>query len=207
MYNFHLKIDPNLNHGRWTASEDQAFEEALEYYSSENWQEISEYIGSRTAFQCKERYELKYLNPDKYKVWSREEDKKLLDLVEEYGGQWSKIAAHEFPTRTDHSCLFRYTKLMNWRRQNEWFESQPEEIKEFILFLFKNKIKKDQKQDQEVEEEEEEEILYTEKGEIVPSMPRFGFINSSSYWSSTLDKINEKIDLIKEFLSKKSKVN
>ncbi|CAF0719286.1 unnamed protein product [Brachionus calyciflorus] len=191
IYNHHLKIDPSLNHGRWTASEDQAFDEAVVYYSAKNWQEISEYIGTRTAFQCKERYELKYLNPDKYKNWTVEEDKKLLDLVDEYGGQWSKIATIEFPNRTDHSLLFRYTKLMNWKRQNEWFDTQPEDVQEFILFLFK---KKKSKPDEEIK-------VYTNKGELVPTIPQFG--SGTGFFASVVDKIYEKRDLVSEFIEKK----
>lgn len=191
MYNHHLKIDPNLNHGRWTANEDQAFEEAVQYYSAKNWQEISEYIGSRTAFQCKERYELKYMNPDKYKNWTIEEDKKLLDLVDEYGGQWAKIAACEFPNRTDHSCLFRYTKLMNWKRQNEWFDSQPGNVQEFILFLFRRRKARP----------EEDTKICTNKGDLVPTMPKFG--SGTGFLASIIDKIYEKKELVDEFIDKK----
>ena len=118
IYNWYLKVNPQLNHGKWLDSEKQSFEEAIEYYKFNlNWQEISEYVGTRTALQCKERYELKYQYPEKYINWTLEEDKKLIDAVEEYGTHWVKIAQNIFPKRTDHSCLFRYTKLMNWQKQ------------------------------------------------------------------------------------------
>lgn len=192
VFSHHQKIDPNLNHGRWTLSEDQAFEEAVHFFSAKNWQEISEYVGTRTALQCKERYELKFLNPDKYKNWTIQEDKKLLDLVDKYGGQWSKIAACEFPGRTDHSCLFRYTKLMNWKRQNEWFDSQPEKIQEFIKFLFRKKKN----------EKRNDLIIYTEKGEVVPTTPKFG--SGTGFLASIIDKIFEKKDLVEEFVDRKT---
>lgn len=188
----HQKIDPNLNHGRWTMVEDQAFEEAVQFFSAKNWQEISEYVGTRTALQCKERYELKFLNPDKYKNWTLEEDKKLLDFVDKYGGQWSKVATLEFPSRTDHSCLFRYTKLMNWKRQNEWFESQPEKIQEFIKFLFKKRKNKNENHDN--------RRVYTEKGELVPTTPKFG--SGTGFLASIIDKIFEKKELVEEFVDK-----
>ena len=58
IYNWYLKVNPQLNHGKWLDSEKQSFEEAIEYYKFNlNWQEISEYFGTRTALQCKERYE------------------------------------------------------------------------------------------------------------------------------------------------------
>lgn len=59
VYNWHLKTDSGLNHGKWSQIEEQNFDEAIQYFNFNlnclNWQEISEYIGTRTALQCKER--------------------------------------------------------------------------------------------------------------------------------------------------------
>jgi hypothetical protein len=56
IYNWHLKVDPNLNHGKWTPAEEAAFEEALLFYNTvHNWQEISEHVVTRTSLQCKDR--------------------------------------------------------------------------------------------------------------------------------------------------------
>ena len=56
IYNWHIKVDPNLNHGKWTPQEEQAFEEALLFYNTVyNWQEISEHVVTRTSHQCKDR--------------------------------------------------------------------------------------------------------------------------------------------------------
>ncbi len=85
------------------------------------------------------RYELKYHNPDKYINWTLEEDKKLLESYKTFEGQWYKMAAFDFPDRSDNACLFRHTRLMNWRKQNIWFENQRDEIKEFIMFVCKNR--------------------------------------------------------------------
>ncbi len=187
IYNLHLKVDPNLNHGKWSQSEEQAFEEALQFYNTVyNWQEISEYIGTRTSFQCKDRYELKYCNPEKYINWTREEDKKLIESYKKFENQWVKIATYVFPHRNDNACLHRYTKLMNWHQQNIWFEKQPDEIKEFILFLCKRN-KKDLN----------EQILLTEDGEIVPKRPIF-----SQNLGNIINTIYEKKDLVYEFVSK-----
>lgn len=186
IYNFHLKVDPNLNHGKWSPNEEQAFEEALQFYNSMyNWQEISEYIGTRTSFQCKDRYELKYCNPDKYINWTQEEDKKLLECFNKFENQWVKIANYAFPSRNDNACLHRYTKLTNWHQQNLWFDKQPDEIKEFIMFLCK-KNRADTKPD-----------LYTEDGELVPKRPVF-----SQNLGNIIHKIYEKKDLVYEFVRK-----
>jgi hypothetical protein len=51
-------MDPHLNHGKWSVIEKQSFEAAINYFTEHNWQEISEYVGTRTAAQCKERYSI-----------------------------------------------------------------------------------------------------------------------------------------------------
>ncbi len=58
VYNRHLKIDMNLNHGKWLLQEEHALHDALQYYNFNakcNWQAISEYVGTRSALQCKDR--------------------------------------------------------------------------------------------------------------------------------------------------------
>lgn len=186
IYNYHLKVDPNLNHGKWSQAEEQAYEEALQFYNTVyNWQEISEYIGTRTSFQCKDRYELKYCNPSKYINWTREEDKKLLESYKKFENQWVKIAKFVFPHRNDNACLHRYTKLMNWQQQNVWFQKQCSEIKEFILFLCKRS------------QLDQEPAVYTEDGEEVPKKPVF-----SQNMGDIIHKIYEKKDLVFEFVRK-----
>jgi hypothetical protein len=192
LYNHHLKMDPYLNHGKWQPSEKQAFEEALAFFTSRNWQEISEYVGTRRAAQCKERYENKYLNPEKYRAWSREEDKRLLEACDIYEKQWSRIAANEFPSRTDHACLFRYNKLMGWREQTEWFENQPVQIQEFIMMLYGKKKANDA---------DDEEEMRTATGEPVPKQPKF--ILSSATLPNLMEVLNERTYMIVEFVEKK----
>ena len=103
---------------------------------------------------------------------------------------------------------------MNWRKQNEWLQVQSEEIKEFIKFLFKPKnkskikeikeneeVKEDLKDSDDYAENEDEEVLYTKRGEIVPSQPKFG--PGIVVFNSIIDKIHEKKNLITEFVKKK----
>ncbi len=138
LYVHYMRINPNLNRGKWSQQEVSAFEEAIGWYKSHfNWKEISEFIGTRTPAQCREKYELKYTFPDKYINWTMDEDRKLLDAYDKYGSQWVKIS-HEFPTRNDHSCLFRFKKLMEWKEKNLWFLKQPVKFqKKNFFFSFK----------------------------------------------------------------------
>lgn len=147
-----------------------------------------------------------------------------MDLVDEYGGQWAKIAAYHFPNRSDHSCLFRYQRIMQWKKKNEWFDSQAEEIREFILFLFRGKRlpkkrphKTAPKNDDDSSEQasrseqneladdedeyDEQEQLYTNKGELVPAPPKFSA--GAHYLANVVEKIYERKDLVYEFIHKK----
>ena len=142
-------------------------------------------------FFKKKRFELKYVNPDKYINWTLEDDIKLLESYREYGAQWSKIAKEVFPTRNNHSCLFRFNKLMHWKRQNVWFDNQSEEIKEFILFIFKKKRKTIDRNGQ----------VFTSHGDIVPKIPKFG--SGLNNLGNIINQIYEKRTLIDEFINKK----
>ena len=72
-----------------------------------------------------------------------------------------------------------------------WFESQPDEIKEFILFIFKKKRKKVSDADR----------VYTSYGDLVPTIPKFG--SGLHNLSFIINQIYEKKPLIDLFISKK----
>ena len=129
------------------------------------------------------------MNPDKYVNWTLEDDIKLLEFYREYGPVWSKIAKEAFPTRNNHSCLFRFNKLMHWKRQNVWFENQPDEIKEFILFIFKKKRKN------------ANQNVFTSHGDVVPTIPKFG--SGLHNLGQIINQIYDKRPLIDEFINKK----
>lgn len=85
LYTFYCRINPNYNKGKWTEVEEMLLVEATSLYSKKfNWQEISEMIGTRSPFQCREHYDLKYNFPDKYTNWTMEDDIKLLEAYEKY---------------------------------------------------------------------------------------------------------------------------
>jgi hypothetical protein len=137
------------------------------------------------------RFELKYVNPEKYINWTIEDDIKLLESFREYGPQWSRIAKEAFPMRNNHSCLFRFNKLMHWKRQNVWFENQSEEIKEFIMFIFKKK-----RNHADVREQ-----VFTRFGDVVPTIPKFG--SGMHNLGNIINQIYDKKPLVDEFINKK----
>ena len=73
------------------------------------------------------QFNLNPSNPQNNKrYWNEEEDKKLTELVTEYGAKnWKKIAQH-LPHRTDVQCLHRWQKVLNpmmvkgpWSREED----------------------------------------------------------------------------------------
>ena len=85
LYTCYCRINPNYKRGKWSTDEEALLLEALSYYSKKfNWQEVSEMVGTRSPFQCKEHYDLKYTNPDKYTNWTMEDDIKLLEAYDKH---------------------------------------------------------------------------------------------------------------------------
>ncbi|EAX97609.1 Myb-like DNA-binding domain containing protein [Trichomonas vaginalis G3] len=100
---------------KFTPSEDQKLRMLVSVLGPSNWKKVSEYMVSRNARQCRDRYK-NYLSPNlNSSPWSQEDDAKLLQLVDFYGRKWSLIAK-EFNGRTDINIKSRYALLM---RQEE----------------------------------------------------------------------------------------
>jgi hypothetical protein len=155
-----------------------------------------------------------------YTIWSRQDDKKLLDAFDIYQNQWSKINQETFENRSDHSILFRYNKLMQWRRLNQWLSDLPDETREFILLLFqrnrkrgynrkrtqKNNEEKDEDESEVEDENDQDEQdtisnsveLYTKNGVLVPTRPNFVLPTNPEF----LEIISEKENEVKEFIIK-----
>ncbi|KAH6754744.1 hypothetical protein C2S53_020628 [Perilla frutescens var. hirtella] len=77
----------------WTDEEDKRLTEVVWRFNAKNWKKISVSMPGRTAVQCLHRWQ-KVLNPDLIKSpWTKEEDHRVIELVEKYGSKkWSFIA-------------------------------------------------------------------------------------------------------------------
>lgn len=101
LYACYTKVNPNINHGKWTNKEETLLLEAIAYYNKKyNWKEISDMVGTRSPFQCKEHYELKYNNPEKYINWTMEDDIKLLETFEKYSCKFKFLIVIRLPFKT-----------------------------------------------------------------------------------------------------------
>jgi hypothetical protein len=79
------------NKKKWSKEEDTLLIKLAEKYKEKHWKEISKNFSNKNALQCFSRY--KRIRPGIVKgSWSKEEDDRILRLVEQYGKAWSKIS-------------------------------------------------------------------------------------------------------------------
>lgn len=101
--------------GKWTPEEDRNLLEATTLFGINKWWKIQQYVPSRTAAQCRERWKNTLDRSITFGSWKYEEDKKLWLVVQEMGaGHWQKVARDHLPGRTDNMCLQRYRRLLRW---------------------------------------------------------------------------------------------
>ena len=79
------------NKKKWTKEEDEKLIKLAERNKERHWKDISKNFKNKNPLQCFSRY--KRIKPGIIKgTWSREEDNKIISLVDIYGKSWSKIA-------------------------------------------------------------------------------------------------------------------
>lgn len=102
----------------WNADEDRRLLAGILRNGTDNWSLVAEIVGdTRTRAQCSQRW-FRGLDPRiSKKRWSPDEDKKLLDFVEEYGETaWAKIA-NSMGNRSDVQCRYHYQQLKKMMRK------------------------------------------------------------------------------------------
>ncbi|XP_051119473.1 transcription factor MYB3R-1-like isoform X2 [Andrographis paniculata] len=99
--------------GQWTAEEDEILRMAVHRFKGKNWKKIAECFRDRTDVQCLHRWQ-KVLNPELVKgPWTKEEDEKIIELVNKFGPKkWSTIAQH-LPGRIGKQCRERWHNHLN----------------------------------------------------------------------------------------------
>jgi hypothetical protein len=79
------------NQKKWTREEDELLIVLAEKYNEKHWKEISRRFVKKNSLQCFSRY--KRIRPGIIKgSWKKEEDLRIIDLVNKYGKAWSKIS-------------------------------------------------------------------------------------------------------------------
>ncbi|KAL3700740.1 hypothetical protein R1sor_018762 [Riccia sorocarpa] len=99
--------------GGWTPEEDEILRRAVQCYKAKNWKKIAEYFQDRTDVQCLHRWQ-KVLNPDLVKgPWTKEEDDRILELVNKYGAKKWSVIAQNLPGRIGKQCRERWHNHLN----------------------------------------------------------------------------------------------
>ena len=119
----------NKPKNRWSKEEDELLNRLCEQYptASKDWKLISSNFTNppRTEYQCQQRWQ-KVLNPDLIKgPWTKEEDAKVIELVQKYGPKrWSLIAKH-LRGRLGKQCRERWHNHLNPEiKKTAWTDSE-----------------------------------------------------------------------------------
>ncbi|OXB76347.1 UNVERIFIED_CONTAM: hypothetical protein H355_006758 [Colinus virginianus] len=106
---------PSINKSEWTEEETERLKDIAAEHGHLDWQAVAQELGVRTAFQCLQKYQA--CNKDlKRKEWTRDEDKMLLELVQEMrvGSHipYKKIAYY-MEGRDSAQLIYRWTKSVD----------------------------------------------------------------------------------------------
>uniref|UniRef100_A0A8C9ZBJ4 V-myb avian myeloblastosis viral oncogene homolog-like 2b n=1 Tax=Sander lucioperca TaxID=283035 RepID=A0A8C9ZBJ4_SANLU len=98
---------------KWTQEEDDKLKVLVPKLGSNDWKYIASYIPNHTEQQCQHRW-FKVLDPELVKgPWTKEEDEKVIELVNLYGNkQWAMVAKH-LKGRLGKQCRERWHNHLN----------------------------------------------------------------------------------------------
>ncbi|XP_015713924.1 transcriptional activator Myb isoform X1 [Coturnix japonica] len=115
----------HLGKTRWTREEDEKLKKLVEQNGTEDWKVIASFLPNRTDVQCQHRWQ-KVLNPELIKgPWTKEEDQRVIELVQKYGPKrWSVIAKH-LKGRIGKQCRERWHNHLNPEvKKTSWTEEE-----------------------------------------------------------------------------------
>ncbi|TSK98480.1 Myb-related protein A [Bagarius yarrelli] len=116
-----------LSKVKWTREEDEKLKKLVEQNGTNAWRIIATYFPTKTDGQCQHRWQ-KVLNPELVKgPWTKEEDQRVIELVQKYGPKrWSVIAKH-LQGRIGKQCRERWHNHLNpevkkssWTQEEDW---------------------------------------------------------------------------------------
>jgi hypothetical protein len=145
---WHNVLDPSIGlakerTGKWAENEDIKLKDAVQTHGGKNWIAITKLVPGRTKIQCRSRWH-DTLNPridrasGRSGKWAEDEDIKLKDAVQTYGGKnWDAIAVL-VPGRTRIQCHNRWKDVLDPsidranRRTGKWAEDEDSELKDAV---------------------------------------------------------------------------
>jgi hypothetical protein len=128
------------NTGAWTADEDELLKDSVQTHEGKDWAAIAALVPGRSKKQCYNKWH-QVLLPSSYQsngltgTWTEDEDIKLKDAVEKYGGKnWGAIAAL-VPDRTESQCYSRwhtYHAALTIERSGKWTEDEDSKLEDAV---------------------------------------------------------------------------
>jgi myb proto-oncogene protein len=95
----------------WSQEEDKILLNEVGHRKKHNWNFICLKLNNKTAQDCYNRY--KTINNKYYKgKWSSTEDELVLELINKYGRNWSKLSK-EMKTRSGKQIRDRYVNMLD----------------------------------------------------------------------------------------------
>uniref|UniRef100_A0A8V5FRL5 Uncharacterized protein n=1 Tax=Melopsittacus undulatus TaxID=13146 RepID=A0A8V5FRL5_MELUD len=113
------------NRVKWTRDEDERLKKLVEQNGTDDWAFIASHLQNRSDFQCQHRWQ-RVLNPELIKgPWTKEEDQRVIELVQKYGPKrWSLIAKH-LKGRIGKQCRERWHNHLNPEvKKSSWTEEE-----------------------------------------------------------------------------------
>ncbi|KAH0617663.1 hypothetical protein JD844_016125 [Phrynosoma platyrhinos] len=107
------------------ATKDEKLKKLVEQHGTTDWTFIASHLQNRSDFQCQHRWQ-KVLNPELIKgPWTKEEDQRVIELVQKYGPKrWSLIAKH-LKGRIGKQCRERWHNHLNPEvKKSSWTEEE-----------------------------------------------------------------------------------
>lgn len=121
-----------LNRGRWEKEEDERLKRSVQALGTNDWVAVARCFPDRSDVQCQQRWH-KVVNPELVKgSWSKEEDDKVVQLVQKYGPKkWTLIAKH-LKGRIGKQCRERWHNHLNPAiKKSAWTEEEERTILEY----------------------------------------------------------------------------
>jgi len=109
---------------RFTQEEDEQLLELVSKYGQDNWSLVASKMNNRNERQVRDRWRNNLCPEVNKNPWTEEEDSRLVELYNELGPRWVKIASL-FENRTDVSLKSRWLVLK--RKEKHTVEPQPKQ--------------------------------------------------------------------------------
>uniref|UniRef100_G3P9G8 V-myb avian myeloblastosis viral oncogene homolog-like 2b n=1 Tax=Gasterosteus aculeatus aculeatus TaxID=481459 RepID=G3P9G8_GASAC len=98
---------------KWTQEEDDKLKVLVQKLGSNDWKYIANSIPNHTEHQCQHRWS-KVLDPELVKgPWTKEEDEKVIELVNLYGNKQWAMVAKQLKGRLGKQCRERWHNHLN----------------------------------------------------------------------------------------------